>query len=347
MTSRIPINEPERIAELSRLYAVDLHAHVALDSLVRLVKTVLGAQMVVVTLVDADRCWFKSRAGVDVDHVLRAMSPCSRVVLNNDVVVVPDMTCESDFSTYEVDGPLGGYAGVPLRGPSGYPFGTLAIMSREPMSFGEVEEQLLRQFAVQAQAHVVGIGTQFQLTQRDAQVEETRRLLSHDFKAPSRQIRGLLELLLNNESEDSTRILDLAIRSATKMQGMVEGVYEYTCAAPGGEVAPVRLDDVLREVWSECEPSNEAQLDANVPDVVLPCRGDALQRVLRPILDNAIRHSGRSDVTVQVTAIRDSGRWHVSVSDNGTGIPPQLCDVAFLMGSRLHRDKDRGGMGVG
>ncbi|HEU4950974.1 MAG TPA: ATP-binding protein [Holophagaceae bacterium] len=146
----IPADEAARLAALRALRILDTPPDPKLDRLTRLVAKVLDAPTVLVTLVDENRQWFKSKVGMEGQETPRRLSFCAHAVAANDRLEIPDATRDPRFADNPfVTGPphLRFYAGEPLRDPEGHPLGTLCIFGPEPRVLDDEARALLRDFA--------------------------------------------------------------------------------------------------------------------------------------------------------------------------------------------------------
>jgi len=127
--------ESERLATLHSYAVLDTAPEAAFDDLVRLAAEIFGASAGAITLVDAERCWFKARVGLDAPEVARNVSFCGYAFGSSGVFVVPDARRDARFQGLPlVSGPAGFrfYAGAPLRAANGFSIGTLCVLDRAP-----------------------------------------------------------------------------------------------------------------------------------------------------------------------------------------------------------------------
>ncbi len=145
-----PPGERERLAALRRLAVLDTEPDERFDRLARLAAGLLGAPISLVSLVDHDRQWFKSRVGLGVEETSRDESFCAHVILGQDAMVVPDALEDDRFAHNPlVVGPphVRFYAGCPLTLPDGNTLGTLCVLDTRPRQLSAEQRGLLRDLA--------------------------------------------------------------------------------------------------------------------------------------------------------------------------------------------------------
>ncbi len=147
----LPSNEVARLETLKTLRILDSAPEERFDRLTRIAKSLFSVPVSLVTLVDAERQWFKSAQGVTVSETPRDISFCGHAILADDVFYIPDAKADKRF----MDNPLVTespnirfYAGCPLRMPNGHKIGTLCLIDEKPRSMPDEEKALLRDLAV-------------------------------------------------------------------------------------------------------------------------------------------------------------------------------------------------------
>jgi diguanylate cyclase (GGDEF)-like protein/PAS domain S-box-containing protein len=146
----LPTVEPERLDALGQLDLLDSAPEAPFDALTRLAARLFGAPIALVSLVDADRQWFKSRVGMPAEQTPRDQAFCAHAILQDEPLVVPDATLDTRFHDNPlVVGPLGvrSYVGVPLRTHGDYAVGTLCVLDQRPREFTPQDIELLKDLA--------------------------------------------------------------------------------------------------------------------------------------------------------------------------------------------------------
>jgi PAS domain S-box-containing protein len=151
MKSPIPANEAERLEALYRLRILDTPPEPRFDRLTSLAARIFNVPVALVSLVDAERNWFKSCHGLPVQEMPRAISFCSRTILDDGVLIVADASTDVRFADNPLvtsDPKVRFYAGAPLTVAGGFRIGTLALVDRVPHhDFGSAEIEKLRDLA--------------------------------------------------------------------------------------------------------------------------------------------------------------------------------------------------------
>jgi PAS domain-containing protein len=156
-TAQLPPDEPERLRSLRALGLLDTPAEERFDRITRLAQALFDVPIVLVSLVDADRQWFKSRQGLDAAETAREISFCAHAIRGDELFIVPDATRDERFSdnSLVVGEPLiRFYAGAPLAAPDGHKIGTLCLIDRRPRELTSQQRTALRDLADLVQGEI-------------------------------------------------------------------------------------------------------------------------------------------------------------------------------------------------
>lgn len=146
----LPINEESRLQCLRALNILDTPAEERFDRYTRLVKKMMDVPIALVSLVDDDRLWFKSRVGLDATEASRDISFCGHAILGHDTFVINDALNDTRFA----DNPLvlsepniRFYAGVPLVYSDASALGTLCVIDTQPRELSKEQLEVLEDIA--------------------------------------------------------------------------------------------------------------------------------------------------------------------------------------------------------
>jgi predicted PurR-regulated permease PerM len=147
-------NEEARLAELNGLNLVDTLPEPDFDHITRRLTKLFRVPVALLTLIDKKRQWFKSQTGLPADlaaagSTSREVSICGHVIANDDVLIVRDLARDPRFvnNPFVKEHGLRFYAGAPLRGPNGFPVGSLCILDTKPRRMTSQELDLLKMIA--------------------------------------------------------------------------------------------------------------------------------------------------------------------------------------------------------
>ena len=331
--------EHERLSALRAYDILDTPAERDYDDIAALAAQLCGTPIALVSLVDSDRQWFKSRVGLQVCETDRSSSFCALAMHGDEVMQVPDAHLDPRFA----DNPLvtGAphirfYAGAPLVTPGGQRLGSLCVIDREPRLLTPGECRSLRTLA----RHVV---TQLELRQYARGMAEAHRRLSeadhlkdeflaritHEVRTPLTSINGYLEVLQDAQlvAGPGAAFLERIQRNSDRLMALVDDML----LAARMRDRHVRLNRTSTDLASLARTATE-QNSALATSRNLTITADAARPVVAEVdtrrigqaLDrlilNAIKFTERGSVTV-AAAVRD-GRPVLEVRDTGIGIAP-------------------------
>src|SRR3954453_5563450 len=150
MKTPIPTNEKQRLKVLWQYDLLDTVPEEIFDDLTELAARICEAPIAMITLVDEDRQWFKSKVGVNLSETSRDISFCGHAITQSEIFIVPDATKDARFADNPMvvsDPKIRFYAGAPLITPDGYALGTLCVIDKVPRELREDQKSALRVLA--------------------------------------------------------------------------------------------------------------------------------------------------------------------------------------------------------
>ena len=199
----LPKNEVPRLKILWQYDVLDTVPEEVFDDLTDLAAHICEAPVALISLVDENRQWFKSRVGTSIKETSRDISFCAHAILNDGLLVVSDASKDPRFrDNPQVTGPqkIRFYAGAPLVTPDGHALGTLCVLDRKPRKLRSEQMKALRvlahhvvsQLELRRHAHELiaaredGRKQKSELARAKAEIERLREQLERFRKRPSK-----------------------------------------------------------------------------------------------------------------------------------------------------------------
>jgi GAF domain-containing protein len=157
MEARKPDQEAARLEALRQYQILDTPSEQAYDDFTLLASFICEVPIALITLVDAERQWFKSKVGLEVSETARNISFCGYTILSNKTLVVNDALCDQRFVNNPLvtsDPSIRFYAGAPLISPEGHALGSLCVIDRQPRALSELQKTALESLARQVVAQL-------------------------------------------------------------------------------------------------------------------------------------------------------------------------------------------------
>ncbi|MGK9124142.1 PAS domain S-box protein [Olivibacter sp. SA151] len=148
----IPENEKERVQALRNYDILDSLEEEDFDSITEAASLICDTPISLISLIDENRQWFKSKKGIDTVEMSRDISFCQYTILNDSVFQVNDTAKDSRFVHNPLvtgDPNIAFYAGYPLIDPRGYALGALCVIDKKPKELNEKQKRLLELLAKQ------------------------------------------------------------------------------------------------------------------------------------------------------------------------------------------------------
>lgn len=334
----IPDNEQERLLDLAGYEILDTPHEEEYDEIVQLASRICKVPMSTITLIDADRQWFKAFKGMKERESPRETSFCGHtIVSSDDLFEIKDALNDERFS----DNPLVHgypnirfYAGVPLISKRGFKLGTLCVLDSKPNYLNEEQSYALKVLALQVSKMLeLRIQNKLLESQRN-KIEQQNLLLSkmisiiaHDVRSPIGALKSSIELqsmmeLSEAEKKELENMLFSVLDSTTVM---LDNIVDWgNTAIRDNKVnnEPIQLkafvDVLLKDAQLAAALKKNALVNLTHAEMVIHSDRNILQFILRNLLANAIKFTRNGSISM--SSSRKGKDCVITIQDTGIGI---------------------------
>lgn len=356
-----PHDELERLDELESFEILDTEAQFEFDQLTELAQKLFNMPIVLVSLIDSERQWFKSKQGLEACETGRDVSFCGHAILGDEIFEIKNSMEDERFA----DNPLVTgdprviyYIGCPLKTPSGYKVGTLCMIDQKPNSLTDEQKQTFKVLADQVMSQMVlfrqnkhlkykmeTIEAQYQtISENKARLVNNARLASlgkmaggiaHEVNNPlailkmaSRNLVREIDSETPNKEKvlKSTKTIDDTVVRINKTIQSLKSLSRQATADPPIES---NIHDIIENTLSVCEEKfKNHQIFFNVKENTNPkvlCRPNEVSQVLLNLLNNSYDAVEElEDKWIQVVTSIKNDKVCISVIDSGNGISQEI-----------------------
>ena len=360
----LPLNERERIQALRDYEVLDSEAEKIFDDLTELASEICETPISLISLIDPERQWFKSKVGLDVEETPRDLAFCAHAILSKELFEVSNALEDQRFFDNPLvtnDPNIRFYAGTPLTTPTGYNIGTLCVISDEPKTLTLHQRKALEILGREVIA-------QLELRIRNRKLELANQYkteflanISHEIRTPLNAIVGLSELSLahpNSTSVDKEvfSYLKQINYSGNSLLGIINSVLDLSKI----EAAKMELNEVncnlpklLKNTLGVLQykaDDKQVQVISKFTEMEAECvfiDEQKLAQVLTNVLTNAIKFtpSGKS---IKVRTWTEAETLYIEVEDQGIGISEENLKLLFNKYAQVGKKKNiQEGTGLG
>jgi signal transduction histidine kinase len=364
----LPKDENNRIQNLNSYQIVDTDFEEDYDEIAKLASFICNTPIALISLIDSDRQWFKSKVGLDVRETSRDYAFCSHAILNkNDILIVRDALEDDRFrdNPLVLDTPnIRFYAGAPLISKDGFSLGTICAIDKIPRDLSEDQLNALKVLS----KHVIKLlelkksyyliqKYSSELSELNSSKDKFLSILSHDIKSPFISILGFSEIL-NTEMDDLTKeetkdMVEKIYSTSKDTYKFIENLLHWSLLESGKmEVQPenIKLNELVSSVISLLSGFGEQKKIAlinNIPDdLFIFADRNMIFSLSQNLISNAIKFtSSGGNITAQAKSLNDS--VEIKITDTGIGIEKVKLNSLFELKSKDSTKGTSGELGTG
>lgn len=362
-----PGNELERLQTLNRYEILDSEFESAYDDLTEIASIICNTPIAAISLIDADRQWFKSKIGLRKNETSRDIAFCAHAILHDNLFVVSDAAADERF----FDNPLVTgepnirfYAGAPLITHDGYALGTICTMDHVPREISEDQTKALKNLAKQViylfelrHSNLMLTKSSNKLNKTLAKKDKLFSIISHDLKSPFTGILGLSEILKSDyESLSQVEIEEVVngIHSAsTDVLNLVENLLNWSLLERDlfkYNDEKFDLNEIIKNNYSILKGNaafKKIKININSePELWVSADKTMINSVVQNLIGNAIKFTPENK-TINISAVKSKGEIKTIVEDTGAGMDEDTIQQLFNKNINNSLPGTRGEKGTG
>jgi signal transduction histidine kinase len=338
-------DEAKRLQELASYDIMDSDMEKDFDNLTKLASEICQTNISLVSLIDGERQWFKSRKGLKTQETPKKFSFCGHAIHEPDkVFIVNDARQDKRFH----DNPLVTgephvifYAGIPLIAESGYSLGTLCVIDDKPKELTEKQLNALRILSGQVMKLIelrkkrkLLKQQKLLLEQKNEEIERFANVAAHDLKSPLNNISQLIDLLQDQGDfkDDSQLMLEMVKSSAERLTNLIDQLLKFSKVEKLSiddktEITPSQLIDDLKSVILNDTDNCTIQLITKLDKLNVNTTGVGL--ILQNLVTNSIKYNDKRQTLVEIEINEKECCYEFEVKDNGPGISYEFKEKIF------------------
>ena len=354
----IPENEIERLKVLKTYNLLDTLPDEDYDAITKIAAAICNTPIALISIIDENRQWFKSRHGLETKETARDFAFCAHSILNPDeLLIINDARKDDRFHDNPLtvgDPNVVFYAGAPLNSLEGHSLGTLCVIDNEPKDLNENQKESLKLLSRQ-------VTLLFELRKKNQELlnanEEVLRLnkqlsefayrLSHDIKTPISGIKYLSEIVQEDFADkldaEGINLLELISTRSSYLYSLVEGMLRFTKVINTEIVYETfKFEELLDNIKLSCNWEDACEIKYTNFAVLMKQSKIAFIQIFQNLLSNSIKYVHESKPIISISLEVESDFYKITYKDNGAGIEEKYHKKVFNFFETLGTENSTG-----
>lgn len=358
-----PLNEKARLKALNKYKILDSLPEEEYDAIVKIASSICGTPISLVSLVDEDRQWFKSKQGIDDDETPREFSFCAHSILHpEEVFEIKDARKDERFfdNPYTVNAPnVVFYAGAPLNTSDGYSLGTLCVIDNKPKTLNDSQKESLKMLANQVVKLFEARRNNIQLKKVNKEISELNEVLNsfayrltHDLKSPLNNINFLVDVLESDTKDllkdsNCNEYFSLISDRIDYMENLIAEMLQYSTSKNKSDIySNFNVKELVESIVNNIDVENKVQLHVNSLDFEIYNSKIGFLQVFQNLISNSKKFSDEEKVIITIDCIETSKMYNFTYQDNGPGISQEYWNKVFDLFETMDAKNQGSGIGL-
>lgn len=343
----VPKHEKDRLKALESYEIMDSEIEKSFDDLTSLASYICETPISLISLIDANRQWFKSHLGLSVRETPRDLAFCAHAILDDKILVVKDTHQDQRFANNILvtnDPKIRFYAGAPLIDKKGFKLGTLCVIDKVPRDLSPQQLKALEQLSaivvsqIQLRLEMKNQAkNEFKLMQaaKMSSLGEMAAGVAHEINNPLTIIQGnalVLKRIANSNQIDNEKLISGLTKieeTSNRISKIIKGLLTFARKSDKEISEVVQLskviDDTLILLGERFKYNDVKFLYKNSLDISIECSAVQLSEVILNLLNNAHDAVAGSNAPWVELKIEETDLLiKISVVDSGNGISEEI-----------------------
>jgi signal transduction histidine kinase len=330
-------NESGRIESLRSYLVLDSESEDEIDNLTQLASEICETPISLVSLIDTDRQWFKSKVGLEVNETSRDIAFCAHAINESeDFFIVEDARTDNRFfdNPLVLNDPLViFYAGIVLKSDEELPLGTLCVIDHTPRKLSDKQIRTLKTISKQIMNLLnykksirIQEELRLQLSQKNQELETFASIAAHDLKSPLTNIMSAANIFSQIYSSQidhqGNLIIDSIEQSGQRLRLLIDGLLQFSKIDDLSLLTKfeVNLNKIITDLATLIGTKENLRISLNSNLKKIDTYPILLDQILINLFTNSLKYSNKKIAEIELFVSESTSHYLFVVKDNGPGI---------------------------